>query len=174
MGSLSSTRIDFASNYAQCLELIKMQTIFQLPKMWLPFRVLVISSKASYACLHQKVDESMACRHLKSPQSLPDRSLHLILVTIVSWSWITLFVQCQLTLLFLRYGSFKIWHSKSKSKAMAKVKPNDCVRYIGFNRCVFFSFCGHRSIFYKYGTFHIWPWTLKIKVMANVKSHGHI
>ena len=91
MESLSSTRIDLASNYAQCLELIKMQTIFQLPKMWLPFRVLVISSKASYACLHQRVDESMACRHLKSPQSLPDISLHLILVTIVSWSWITLF-----------------------------------------------------------------------------------
>ena len=36
-----------------------------------------------------KLDKSMACRHLKSPWSLSDRSLHLILVTkwSRSWSW---------------------------------------------------------------------------------------
>ena len=58
-----------------------------------------------------------------------------------------LFVQCQLVLLFLRYGCFKIWPWKSKVKGMAKVNPNDFIWCLEFNRYVCFSFRGNRAIF---------------------------
>ena len=49
-------------------------------------------------------DESTERWHLKSPWSLSDSSLHLILVRkrSRSWSWMTPIVHCQLALLFLR------------------------------------------------------------------------
>ena len=54
---------------------------------------------------HLKLDESIARRHLKSPQSLSGRFLDLILVTKWSWSWSWKtfshpLVQCELALPF--------------------------------------------------------------------------
>ena len=44
------------------------------------------------------------------------------------------FAQCQLTLLFLRYGYFKIWPWKSKVNVMAKVKPDGQICGLELNR----------------------------------------
>ena len=56
-------------------------------------------------------------------------------------------VHCQLALLFLRRGCFKIWPWKSKAKVIAKVKPDDCICCSEFNRNVCFSFHGNWTIF---------------------------
>ena len=76
---------------------------------------------------HLKLDESMACRHLKSPRSLSGRFLHLTLVTkwSRSWSWITYsHSPCSMWIgpPILRYSYFKIWPSKSLVKAIRVVK----------------------------------------------------
>ena len=70
-----------------------------------------------------QLDKSMACRHLKSPQSLSVRSLqlHLDLVTKMSWSWSWMtqtypFCSISIGLSFLRYSYFKIWPRKSCSR----------------------------------------------------------
>ena len=61
----------------------------------------------------EKLDESTARRQLKSPQSLPGRSIHLTLVTKWSWSW-SWMTYCHLLCAMsisppiLRYNYFKI------------------------------------------------------------------
>ena len=98
-----------------------------------------------------KLDESTARRQLKSPQSLPGRSIHLTLVTKWSWSW-SWMIYCHLLCAMsisppiLRYNYFKIWPWKSMVKVICVVK----------------------------GQGHIWPWKFKVKVMAKVKPDGHI
>ena len=75
-------------------------------------------------CLHLKLDGSMARRHLKSPQSLSGRSLHLnfqghgqgqtwwSLRPSVHSIWV-LFILWQSNHLWLRYSKFQIWpHSQ--------------------------------------------------------------
>ena len=81
-------------------------------------------------------------------------------------------VQCQLTLLFLRYDCFKIWPWKFKVKGIAKVKPDVCICCLEFNRYVCLSFHGNRTIFG-------WDMTNFIfddenLAMAKVKSHCHV
>ena len=69
----------------------------------------------------------MACRQLKSPQSLPVRSIHLTLVTKWSWSW-SWMTYCHLLCAMsisppiLRYNYFKIWPWKSMVKVICVVK----------------------------------------------------
>ena len=99
----------------------------------------------------QHADESTARRQLKSPQSLPGRSIHLTLVTKWSWSW-SWMTYCHLLCAMsisppiLRYNYFKIWPWKSMVMVICVVK----------------------------GQGHIWPWKFKVKVMAKVKPDGHI
>ena len=121
--------------------------------------------------LHERnqLDESTARRQLKSPQSLPGRSIHLTLVTKWSWSWMTychLLCAMSISPPILRYNYFKIWPwksmvkviwvvkgqgqiwpSKFKVKVMAKVKPNGHIWALEFNQYVCFSFRGNRTIF---------------------------
>ena len=72
------------------------------------------------------LDESTARRQLKSPQSLPGRSIHLTLVTKWSWSW-SWMTDCHLLCAMsisppiLRYY-FKIWPWKSMVKVICVVK----------------------------------------------------
>ena len=55
-------------------------------------------------------------------------------------------VQCQLALIFLSCGCFKIWPWKSKVKVIVKVKPDDCICCLEFNRYICISFHGNRTI----------------------------
>ena len=68
-------------------------------------------------------------------------------------------VHCQLALLFLRGGCFKIWPWKSKIKVIAKVKPNDCICCLEFNRNR-----NKRLLFISWQLDHIW---LRTWGMAN-------
>ena len=74
-----------------------------------------------------QLDESTARRQLKSPQSLPGRSIHLTLVTKWSWSW-SWMTYCHLLCAMsisppiLRYNYFKIWPWKSMVKVICVVK----------------------------------------------------
>ena len=68
-----------------------------------------------------QLDESTARRQLKSPQSLPGRSIHLTLVTKWSWSWMTychLLCAMSISPPILRYNYFKIWPWKSMVKVI--------------------------------------------------------
>ena len=97
---------------------------------------------------HLKLDESMARWHLKSPQSLSGRFLHLTLVTkwSRSWSWMPYsHPLCSMSIgpPIMRYSYFKIWQSKSLVKAMRVVK----------------------------GQGHIWPWKFKGKGCGQGQTH---
>ena len=123
-----------------------------------------------------KLDESTAHRHLKSPQSLSGRSIHLTLVTKwprshmtfkiqiliqghgqgqTHWSYLRPRVQINMfPFRFVAIGPvlveiYKIHISpwKFKVKVTAKVKSDGHIWGQEFNRCVCFSFCGNRTIF---------------------------
>ena len=95
-----------------------------------------------------KLDESTARRQLKSPQSLPGRSIHLTLVTKWSWSW-SWMTYCHLLRAMsisppiLRYNYFKIWPWKSMVKVICVVK----------------------------GQGHIWPSKFKGQGYGQVQTH---
>ena len=80
-----------------------------------------------YGVIKPQLDESTARRQLKSPQSLPGRSIHLTLVTKWSWSW-SWMTYCHLLCAMsisppiLRYNYFKIWPCKSMVKVICVVK----------------------------------------------------
>ena len=108
-----------------------------------------------------KLDESTARRQLKSPQSLPGRSIHLNLVT----KWSTSFVQCQSALPFWDtiskfdhenpWSRSSVWSKvkvtfdlqNSKVKVMVKFKPIGHIWGLEFNRYDCFSFRGNLTIF---------------------------
>ena len=97
---------------------------------------------------HLKLDESMARRHLKSPQSLSGRFLHLTLVTkwSPSWSWMPYsHPLCSMSIgpPVMRYSYFKIWPSKSLVKAIRVVK----------------------------GQGYIWPWKFKGQGYGQGQTH---
>ena len=111
--------------------------------------------------------------HLKSPQSLSGRSIHLTLVTKWSWSWSWMTYCHPLCAMsigppILRYSYFKIWPWKSMVKVMCVVKgrSRSCLTFkiqrswlwsrsnlmvtfeaLEFNRYVCFSFRGNQTIF---------------------------
>ena len=118
-----------------------------------------------------KLDESTARRQLKSPQSLPGRSIHLTLVTKWSWSW-SWMTYCHLLCAMsnsppiLRYNISKFDHENpwsmssvwpkvkvtfdlqnSKVKVMVKFKPIGHIWGLEFNQYVCFSFRGNLTIF---------------------------
>ena len=82
-----------------------------------------------------KLGESMACRHLKSLQSLSSRSLHLTLVIKRSWAWSWM------------TNSNPFWPWKFKVKIIAKIKPTGHIWGLEFNQYVCFSFRGSQTIF---------------------------
>ena len=114
-----------------------------------------------------KLDQSTTRRQLKSPRSLSGRSIHLTLVTKLSWSWMTYcHPLCKMSIgpPILRYSYFKIWPRRSmvkvvcvvkgqghvwptKFKVMVKVRPTGHIWGLEFNRYVCFSFRGNRTIF---------------------------
>ena len=75
--------------------------------------------------LYVQLDESTAPLQLKSPRSLSGRSIHLTLVTKLSWAWMT-YCQplCKMSIgpSILRYSYFKIWPRRSMVKVMCVVK----------------------------------------------------
>ena len=94
-----------------------------------------------------ELDESTARRQLKSPRSLSGRSMHLILVTKLSWSWSWMTYCHPLCAMSIgppipRYSYFKIWPWKSMVKVMCVVK----------------------------GQGHIWPWKFKGQVYGQVQT----
>ena len=60
-------------------------------------RIFMCCCAPNEASAMHKLDESMACRHLKSPRSLSGRSLHLTLVTKWSRSHMTLKIQISMS-----------------------------------------------------------------------------
>ena len=130
---------------------------------------------------NSELDEMTACRHLKSPQSLPNRSLYLTLVT--KRSRPCMWLKVKVTLLFHIKQPCHSWDSpiqkfapwKSKFNVMTKVKINAYIWGQIFNPHVCFSLCGNQIHFWlRYSKFHLWPWKCNVKVMAKVKSDGHI
>ena len=108
----------------------------------------------------KKLDESTACRQLKSPRSLSGRSLHLTLVTKWSRSHMTLKIQISRSwprsnpLSNLRprvqidmFAFCLVAIGKFKVKVKANVKSDGYIWGLEFNRCVRFSFRGNRTIF---------------------------
>ena len=95
-----------------------------------------------------QLDESTARRQLKSPQSLPGRSIHMTLVTKRSWSW-SWMTYCHLLCAMsisppiLRYNYFKIGPWKSMVKVICVVK----------------------------GQGHIWPSKFKGQGYGQVQTH---
>ena len=74
---------------------------------------------------NHQLDVSTACRYLKLPRSLCDRSLHLTLVTKWSWSWMTyshppLFNGNRPSILRYSYLKISIWKSLVKVMCMVK------------------------------------------------------
>ena len=45
-------------------------------KIWRPSKTRILQPKIWFVCIHMELDMSMACRHLKSLQSLSDTSIH--------------------------------------------------------------------------------------------------
>ena len=113
---------------------------------------------------YEELDESTACRYLKSPRSLSGSSLNLTLVTKLSrsWSWITdsnLLCSMSIGPLILRYSypwskpcvcsKVKVTFDleNSKVKVMVKVNPIGHIWGLEFNLYVCFSFRGNRTTF---------------------------
>ena len=138
-----------------------------------------------------ELDESTARRQLKSPQSLPGRSIHLTLVTKWSWSW-SWMTYCHLLCAMsisppiLRYNYFKIWPWKSMVKVICVVKGQGHIWPSKFKGQGYSQVQTHWShlrpgvsrqsdhFWLRYNKFYIWPWKSKVKVMAKVKPDGHI
>ena len=146
-----------------------------------------------------ELDESTACRQLKSPRSLSGRS-----IVPYTWPWspnghghewptATPFVQCPSALPFW-YSYFKIWPWKSRVKVMCVVKGQGHVwpskfKGQGYGQgqtwwshlsprvqsiCLLFASWQSDHFWLRYSKFYIWPWKFKVKVMAKVKPNGHI
>ena len=149
--------------------------------------------------LGHKLDESTARRQLKSPQSLPGRSIHLTLVTKWSWSW-SWMTYCHLLCAMsisppiLRHNYFKISPWKSMVKVICVVKGQDHIWPSKFkgqgygqvqthwshlrpgvqSMCLLFISRQSDHLWLRYSKFYIWLWKFKVKVMAKVKPDGHI
>ena len=147
----------------------------------------------------KELDESTARRQLKSPQSLPGRSIHLTLVTKWSWSW-SWMTYCHLLCAMsisppiLRYNYFKIlpwksmvkvicvvkgqrniWPSKFKGQGYGQVQTHWSHLRPGVQSiCLLFVSSQSDHFRLRYIKFYIWPWKFKVKVMAKVKPDGHI
>ena len=148
---------------------------------------------------YTKLDESTACRQLKSPRSLSGRSIHLTSVIKWSWSWSWMtychpFVHLSTGPPVLKYSYFKIWPWKSMVKVMCVVKGQVHVwpskfKGQGYGQgqtywshlrsgiqsiCLLFVSWQSDHFWPRYRKFHIWPWKFKVKVMAKVKPEGQI
>ena len=126
----------------------------------------------------------MACQQLKSPRSLPGRSIHLTLVTKWSWSW-SWMTYCHplcamsISTPILRYSFFKIWPWKSMVKVMCVVNGQGQTHWSYLRPgvqsiCLLFISWQSNLFWLRYRKFHIWPWKCKVKVMAKVKPDGYI
>ena len=127
----------------------------------------ILQTTISNTFYWNKLDESTACRQLKSPRSLSGRSIHLTLVTKWSWSW-SWMTYCH-PLCAMSKG-FPFWDTAiskfdhenpwsrlcvwSKVKvtfdlqnSKVKVKPMGHIWGQEFNQYVCFSFRGNRTIF---------------------------
>ena len=149
--------------------------------------------------LQYQLDDSMAHRQLKSPQSLPGRSIPLTLVTKWSWSlpWMTychLLCAMSISPPILRYNYFKIWPWKSMVKVICVVKGQGHIwpskfKGQGYGQvqthwshlrpgvqliCLLFVSWQSDNFWLRYSKFCIWPSKFKVKVMARVKPDGHI
>ena len=103
----------------------------------------------------RNLDESMACWQLKSPRSLSGRSIHLTLVTKLSWSW-SWMTYCH-PLYAMSVGPQYWYTAISKFVTMKihsqghvcgqKVKPICHIWGLEFNPYVCFSFCGNQTTF---------------------------
>ena len=141
----------------------------------------------------------MARRHLKSPQSLCGKSLHLTLVT--KWSVMVMNDLLPPPLFNVNrpsdsatYRYFKIWPWKSLVNAMCVVKglghiwpwklkdQGHCQGQTWWSHmrlkvrsiCLLFVSWQSDNFGLRHSKLHIWPWKIKVKVMAKVKPDGHI
>ena len=153
-------------------------------------------------CSFFKLDELTARRHLKSPQSLCGRSLHLTLVAKWSWSWSWMtysqpFVQCQSALPSwdTSISKFDTWKSLVNSlntmhmvKGLGHISPwkfkdqGHCQGQTWWSHlrpkvqsiCLLFVSWQSDHFRLRYSKFRIWPWKIEVKVMAKAKPDGHI
>ena len=139
-------------------------------------------------------NESTARRHLKSPRSLSSRSLHLTLVTTLSWSWSighewptpTPFIQCQSALPFWDtaiHGQGHVCGQMSRSHLTLKIqrswswsRSNPLVTFEAWSSIDIFPLRFAAIGLLLVNTLQILHlfWKFKVKVMAKAKSDGHI
>ena len=149
----------------------------------------------SSSSFSQRLDESTAHRHPKSPQSLSGRSL-LALVTKWSWSrsWMTYsHPLCSMSIgpAILRYSYFQIWPWKSLVKDMRVVKSQIHIwpwKFKGQGHgqgqthwsnlrpgvqslCLLFVSWQSDHFGLRYSKFYIWPWKFKVKVMMTISQN---
>ena len=122
-----------------------------------------------------QLDESTACRHLKSPQSLSGRSLYLTLVT--KWSRSHLTLKIQMSKSWPRSNPLVTfdWGLEFNRYVCFLFPDQFWLRYSKFlSICLLFDSWQSGHFWQRYRKFHIWPWTFKVKVMAQVKPDDHI
>ena len=145
-----------------------------------------------------QLDEWTARRHLKSPQSLSGRSLHLTLVT--KWSRSHVALKIQMSRSWPRSNplvTFEAWSSiDTFAFCFVAIGPLlveiEQIPYLtlkihgqGQTRlshlrpreqsiCLHFVSWQLHHFWLRYSKFHIWPWKFKVKVMAKVKPDGNI
>ena len=152
----------------------------------------------------KKLDESTAHRHLKSPQSLSGRSLHLTLVTKwprshmtfkiqiliqghgqgqTHWSYLRPRVQINMfAFRFVAIGPVLVEIYKNSYftlKIQGQGHSQDQIWWSHLrprvqSMCLLFVLWQSDHFWQRYSQFHIWPWKFKVKVMSKVKPDGHI
>ena len=136
--------------------------------------------------IKEKLDESTARRHLKSPRLLSDRSLHL---TFQGHG------QGQILFAIEAFSSFYMlaFHFVAIKPSLAEIKqiPNltlkihsqghgqsqmqwSHLRHRVQSICLLFLSWQSDHFWPRYSEFHIWPRKVKVMVMVKVKSYGHI
>ena len=151
-----------------------------------------------------KLDESTAHRHLKSPQSLSGRSLHLTLVTKwprshmtfkiqiliqghgqgqTHWSYLRPRVQINMfAFRFVAIGPVLVEIYKNSYFTLKIQGQGHSQGQIWWSHlrprvqsmCLLFVLWQSHHFWQRYSQLHIWPWKFKVKVMSKVKPDGHI
>ena len=123
----------------------------------------------------KKLDESKACQHLKSPQSLPGRSLHLTLVTKSSrsWSWMTEshpFCSVSIDPPIPEIQLFQNLTLKIQGRGQGQSQSHwSYLRPRVQSICLLFISWLLDKFLLRYSKFHIWPWKFK-----EGQAHGQI
>ena len=119
--------------------------------------------------LLKNLDELMTRWHLKAPQSLSGRALHLTLVTKWSWSWSWMTYSHPICSMWigppiLRNSYFKSqiwpWKFKGQGHCQGQTHWSHLRRWSSMDMFVFRQ---SNNFWLRYSKFHIFPWKFKVK-----------